>query len=659
MKNSFPQSSRLTVSAFVCCTLWATVLTGSYAIAAPAAVTEANPQPAGADCEPALRARFARPAGTPPYSADAPTYATAYTDAEIAGQRQRGSDFRQGLLAAIAAKQTTYTVAPGVYRLSGGELRLDKVENLVIDCKDVTFITEDTGKGINLISFNACKDITLRGPAVWDTAHLPFSQGRVLAVDPAGLSVDLDMPPGYALSAQKQGPSRYHVFDASGRLLTWAQQSFQSIALLKERTLRVSLKRPSMVPLAPGQVVALEVGRGSLASYNNCENMTVADFTIHTGVAHLYERGTRGFSKQLNIRCVTPAGTNRLIAGQPIQHALKNGTLTYDGCEFGVGWDDGINLMGKFHLVARQQSPRKLIVTQGIDAGSELHFYSFERFDSLASAKVVQVTNEVDDVLEKELVDFLRTQRMHKPTKMNLARITLDRDVQIPAHAVIDCSTSWADEVIVRNCYFHDANAQILLLQGAKKGLVENNLLERSAGAAIHVGFSMYWLEGPIPGNFVIRNNVIRDNPVNFPTPRATPGSIAIVGGTPQPSKGRFIRNILIENNTIINPSCAGIYVRNADQVTIRHNRFICRAKPALTDDRGQPLASAPIDLDSVSQTIVSDNTFEVGPFLGAVPVKLGTDVDRVTVTNNRLRPIGHPEVISPGKTQVATPALK
>ncbi len=650
MKNSLPQTSLRAVIALVSCALWATVLTNCKAavIPASAAATEASPLPAGADCEPALRARFALPKGTPPYSADAPTYATTYTDAEIADQRQRGTDFRQGLLAAIAAKQTTYTVAPGVCRLAGGQLRLTGVENLVIECKDVTFITEDTGSGIGLISFAECKNVTLRGPAIWDTAHLPFRQGRVVAVDPAGLNFDLEIAPGYALEASKAGPHRYHVFDASGRLLTWSQQSYESTAVIKEHTLRVALKRPSSVPLVPGKIVALESGSGHLASYNNCENMTLADLTIYTGVAHLYERGTRGFSKQLNIRCLTPAGTNRLIAGQPIQHALKNGTLIYDGCEFGVGWDDGINLVGKFHLVARQQSPRELIVTQGIDAGSELLFYGYERFDLLASAKVVQVANEGDSVIEQELIDFFRTQRMNKLTKVKLARITLDRDVQIPAHTVIDCSTSRADEVIVRNCYFHDANAQILLLQGAKKGLVENNLLERSAGAAIHVGFSMYWLEGPIPGNFVIRNNVIRDNPVNLPTPRATPGSISIVGGTPKPSKSRFIHNILIEHNTIDNPSCAGIYVRNADQVTIRHNRIICPAERALTEDRGQPLASAPIDLDAVSQTVISDNIFEVGPVFKADPVKVGPDVDHLTVTNNRVLPVVTPPRLPP-----------
>lgn len=632
----------------MCCALWATVLTGSGAAPVPAAATEASPQPAGADCEPALRARFARPEGTPPYSADAPTYATTYTDTEIAHQRQRGTDFQKGLLAAIAAKQTTYTVAPGVYRLAGSQLSLKGVENLLIDCKDVTFITEDKGRGFNLIAFNGCKNITLRGPAIWDTANLPTRQGRVVAVDPAGRYFDLDVAAGYALASTKVGKSRYHVFDASGRLLTWAQQSFESTAVIKERTLRVELTRPSLVPLAPGQIVALEGGGGQLAAYNNCENMTLADLTIHTGVAHLYERGTRGFSKQFNIRCVTPAGTNRLIAGQPIQHALKNGTLIYDGCEFGVGWDDGINLMGKFHLVARQLSPRELIVTHGIDAGSELLFYGFERFDLLASANVVQVADAVDNVIEKELVDFVSTQRMNKQPKMKLARITLDRDVQIPAHTVIDCSTSRADEVIVRNCYLHDANAQILLLQGAKKGLIENNLLERSAGAAIHVGFSMYWLEGPIPGNLVIRNNVIRDNPVNLPLPRGVPGSITIGGGTPQPSNSRLIRNLIIEHNTIENPSCAGIYVRNADQVTIRHNRIICPADRAMTDERGKPLASAPIDLDAVSQTVINDNTFEVSPVLEAVPIKVGPDVDHLTVTNNQVLPVVSPPRLPP-----------
>lgn len=645
MKNSLPQTSLRAVIALVSCALWATVLTSCKAavIPASAAATEASPLPAGADCEPALRARFALPKGTPPYSADAPTYATSYTDAEIADQRQRGTDFRQGLLAAIAAKQTTYTVAPGVCRLAGGQLRLQGVENLVVDCADVTFITEDTGRGFNLIAFNDCKNITLRGPAIWDTAHLPTRQGRVVAVDPAGKGFDLEVAPGYALASTKAGSSRYHVFDASGRLLTWSQQSFESTALIKERTLHVALKRPSLVPLAPGQIVALEGGGGHLASYNNCENMTLSDLTIHTGVAHLYERGTRGFSKQINIRCVTPAGTNRLIAGQPIQHALKNGTLIYDGCEFGVGWDDGINLMGAFHLVARQISPRELIVTQGIDSGSELLFYGFDRLDPLGGAKVVQISNETDSLIEQELLSFINTQRMNRQTKLKLSRILLDRDVQLPPHAVIDCSTSRADEVIVRNCYFHDANAQILLLQGAKKGLIENNLLERSAGAAIYVGFNMYWLEGPIPGNFVIRNNVIRDNPVNLPTPRISPGSISVLGGTLQPSNSRLIRNIIIEHNTIDNPSCAGIYVRNADQVIIRHNRIICLAVGALTDERGQPLASAPIDLDTVSQTVVSDNTFEVGPVFKADLVKVGPDVDHLTVTNNRVLPVVTP----------------
>ena len=484
----------------------------------------------------------------------------------------------------------------------------------------------------------------------------------MVTVDPAGRSFELEIFPGYQVEAAKKGSSRYHVFDSTGRLLTWSQQNFENTSVVADRRVRVELARPSLVPLAPGQIIALEGPGAHLAFYDNCEDMTLTDFTIYTGVAHLYERGTRGFSKQLNIRCLTPVGSNRLIAGQPIQHILKNGTLIYDGCEFGVGWDDGINLMGAFHVVVRQESARVLIVasrSQVIDADSDLLFFGFERFDPLGGAKAVRVSPHTEPADEEQIIAFVRTQRMNRSDKFRLTRITLDHDVQIPPHTVIDCSTSRAAEVIVRNCYFHDANAQILLLQGAKKGLIENNLLERSAGAAIEVGFSMYWWEGPIPGNFIIRNNVIRDNPINLPTPRANPGSICIVGGTPQPTTVRFIHNILIENNTIYNPSCAGIYVRNADNVVIRNNRIICPGERVLADEHGKALPSAPIDLDAVSQVVVSDNTLEVGPCWADKPVKLGTEVDQVTVTNNQVRPWGNPVVNSTSPAPVPTAALQ
>jgi hypothetical protein len=118
LKIRLPPTTLRAIIALLSCALCAT------SSAAPAV----TPPPKAADIEQALRQRFAPPPGAKPYSADAPTYVTTYSEAEQAEQRQRGSAFREELFAAIAAKKTTFTVPPGVYRLPGGELGLRGVQ---------------------------------------------------------------------------------------------------------------------------------------------------------------------------------------------------------------------------------------------------------------------------------------------------------------------------------------------------------------------------------------------------------------------------------------------------------------------------------------------------------------------------------------------------
>jgi hypothetical protein len=80
--------------------------------------------------------------------------------------------------------------------------------------------------------------------------------------------------------------------------------------------------------------------------------------------------------------------------------------------------------------------------------------------------------------------------------------------------------------------------------------------------------------------------------------------------------------------------------VRNASNVIIRNNHIISQAEHPPRDEQGGPLSSSPIDLDAVSQSFVNDNIFELCPVLAAEPIKVGTEVDQVTVTNNRVKSI-------------------
>jgi hypothetical protein len=276
--------------------------------------------------------------------ASRPTFSAVYSTAETRAQRTRGEMFRVGLIAAAQARAPSYVVRPGVYRLPGGNITLSRAENMVIFCAGVTFITESAG---NLINFSVCKNITLRGPVVWDTTVLPYCQGRIISIGTDFRSFHLQLLPGYVLVEAEQIIRRFHVFDSSGKLLDWQQQRFLNATAIGDGRVRVQLSQPLLDARQTqiGNIVALEgrTGEGhammtTMATYYNCANMSLEHVTIYTGAGHLYEGGTTGFSKQINVRCVTPKNTNRLIAGQPTQHILNSGSLVYERCEFGVGW---------------------------------------------------------------------------------------------------------------------------------------------------------------------------------------------------------------------------------------------------------------------------------------------------------------------------------
>ena len=141
-----------------------------------------------------------------------------------------------------------------------------------------------------------------------------------------------------------------------------------------------------------------------------------------------------------------------------------------------------------------------------------------------------------------------------------------------------------------------------------------------------------------MPSNFMIRNNVIRDNPVAAAvTGFAGNASIAIYAGTKYPSDARLMRGFRVEGNTIINPSVYGICIRNAENVSIRYNRIVNPGAQVLEGMyNGRPIADlyAAICLDAVSHAVVSDNEIIFGNprCRRAVLVEPNCDVNTVRV---------------------------
>jgi hypothetical protein len=311
-------------------------------------------------------------------------------------------------------------------------------------------------------------------------------------------------------------------------------------------------------------------------------------------------------------------GTSRLeICGGLGQFSKNGGRFVFEECEFAAHLDDGINLLSNMGVVARQDAGATIVVVGPEPTpGQTLTFHDFESWKRLGKATIVS-SEKLAEPETLAAVNAFSASKGLRDVGRAAWRATLDRSVVLPPFAVVIHSDRRADEIVVRNCLFRDQLAQVMLLQGAKRGLIENNLILRSTGPAVSLQFSQYWWEGPMPGNFVVRNNVIRDNPVWVPVSGMDgSGSISVWAGTDRPISERVLSGFRIEGNTIENPAVTGILLRNTEHAVVRFNRIVNPGARTIDGDyRGRPAwqDAAGIRLDNVSNAVVTDNEVVLG----------------------------------------------
>ena len=591
------------------------------------------------DIEAEVRKKFDYSENVSSYNANDPINTVIYNEKQKQWQRVDAIKMFADLLKSAASTQGPhdFTIPPGIYRVQPDQMVLKNVKNFIIHAPDVEIIVDSDSSGAVFV-FRNCSDITLTGSKkkenksqlkdgsclIIDSEQLPMSVTRILACDYEKQTIDVEVLPGYVTDLPLK--ERMIAYSPQGRMLNVVQMGWQDLTNLGNRRFRLksrSLGDPKNVKsvLLPGNLLVLHINpqdkRSTHSVYSNqgCRNMCFESIRVYSGGGAPADHGTAGQTIYRNWRLLPKPGTNRLPITSGLGQFSKNGgTFLFEDCEFGPHLDDGINLLSGMSVMGRQEGPRQIVVTgwQKPTPGSLLTFYDFFKWEKFGERKVIEV-KEIEDTAVRKLVNtFYASHRMVQNAKKAF-RVTLDRDLQLKDFSMVIHSDYRADSIIVRGCLFRDQLAQIMLLQGAKYGLIENNLLLRSTGGGVSAQFAQYWWEGPMPSNFMIRNNVIRDNPVSAAVNGfAGNGSIAVFAGTKYPTCERLLSNFRIEGNLIINPSVYGIVVRNTDQVVIRYNRII---NPGANHFEGiyngKPVSElqAAICLEAVSHALVTDNT--------------------------------------------------
>ncbi len=605
------------------------------------------------DIEAEVRQRFDYWEKASTYNPNDPASTVIYTDAQKNEQREAAKAMSAALLKAAtnSAVPRTFVIPPRVYRVEPGQIRICGSANLTIQVAGVEIMVDSEKSGA-AFSFSQCTNIVLTGkgnPLIVDSEQCPMSVAKIVAVDVKKLTLDIEVLPGYATDLPDA--ERMMAYDIKGRLLNIEQMGWRGITNIGPSRFRLttaSMRRPecNKTVLIPGSLLALHNNEGhqrrthGVVSATACKDMTYEAIRVYNGGGAPADHGTAGTTVFRDWRLFPRPGTSRLPIATGLGQFSKNGGMfVFEDCAFGPHLDDGINLLSGMSIVGKRTSETEVVITgwQQPTAGSVLTFYDYTNWVTLAEVKVVASERLSDTNVLTEVNAFAKMNRTVQNAR-HAFRTVLDRPVKLTPFTMVVHSNYRADRIVVRGCLFRDQLAQIMLLQGATSGLIENNLLLRSTGGGVSAQFAQYWWEGPMPSNFMIRNNVIRDNPVAAAVNGfAGNASIAIFAGTRYPTNARLLHGFRIEGNTIINPSVYGICIRNAENVSIRYNRIVNPGAQVLEGMyNGRPIADlyAAICLDAVSHAVVSDNEIIFGNprCRRAVLVEPNCDVNTVRV---------------------------
>jgi hypothetical protein len=515
---------------------------------------------------------------------------------------------------------------------------------MTIHAAGCEFICETVDDKFDGFLFERCETVTLKGPLVVDGEVMPYFQGTVEEVTKKGegmCDIKVRPFPGYLLRPrQVEEMNRGAVFDPdTGALLTRGQWGTWKGVANADGTVTLSCTKGvrNMHAMAVGRIFALE-GYAQSFIFRECRNMTIDGMDSFAGGA-FGGHGIEGRFTVRNFRLIPRPGTNRLVANQVAQFDYRC-DLTVEDSEFGMGWDDGINYMGKMGMVYHQVSPKQILAGRDPAPGSTLRFFNYDNLAPLGSAVVASCQPVKDDAVQDDMKQgfeaFLAARKQKGNWYKHPSLVTFTEDFAVPDNAVIDeIVNDKPCAITVRRTVWQDQSASVICVKGVKHGTIENNLFIRSAGSGVWIGFDFYWAEGPIPNDVAIRGNVFKRNPwCRDGVPEA---SIFVGAGIPDAQgNGVLMHGMVIEDNKILAPSCGGIFLGNVEGGIIRNNviDFSLSDPPELPQ---YPTAGA-IKVSSCRDVIVEGNRITcTSAFPNEILVLDGGPKENITVKNNMI----------------------
>ncbi len=504
-------------------------------------------------------------------------------------------------LPALREGVSEVTIAPGVYPLPPQGLVLKNKSGFKIVADGVTFLaTNPSGPAL---TFKHCSDIAVQGLTI-DYDPLPFTQGRIVKVDEASGTAEVEIDVGYPALSELYLVNRMHLFEPDEHCLKPGAPDYYL-----KRFEKINDRR-GLITFREGEVGFDMVEVGDRVAFNHrsesalkimeaCKGLRFKDLTINAspglGVIVRFAEEAGEFDRLKILPGPPPEGATaeRLLStcadGFNAAYTRKGPLLK--NCEFAFMGDDSMNLHGvvlpvlewideNTFLSMRPQADELFDLV--IHPGDDVRFLTDTNYATLATGKVQEfkIVDRPYEAWRPLALQFWPTFKHSK--KATFFQVRLEEPVEnVPVGSVSEYPATATPDFVVRDSYFHDHRARGLRIL-AGHGLIENNRFERIKDVGISMGPEFdFWREAGWVKDVTVKGNHFTDvgnGMPAFPNDLYTFGVICVFARI-SPTDGDPVyfpgnSHLIIEDNTICGSARDGINVSAARDVVIRNNHI-------------------------------------------------------------------------------------
>lgn len=479
--------------------------------------------------------------------------------------------FEEGVYDVFSNKNSTHLI------------EIQDANNLVIDGNGAEIIIHDPLMGF--MSILKSNNVIVKNLII-DYDPLPFTQGKVVAVNEKNSSFDLQIDEGFPLLDHYMFQKANRVWgmlmdpEIPGKLKDGVPNLFGSkdFEQIEPNLFRIKFQAPRLLKFIEVGDLYVHIARTNgrtIFRTGNSKNITYLNNTSYTSPAGSY--AAFDMEEWNVIGCEVKLKPGRL-------HSANADCFHINGGKFGP-WienslfegysDDAINMKHSRAFILEQNSPTELLVKPAVKKGDVIKIFN-PREGVLIGTYTVLENKFLKDVGMKITID----KPIHQ--ELNLGETKMNDLIYIDSKS--------NESFVIRNNTFRNARRYGILVQNSY-GIIERNMFENLSQAGITLNNGVDWGEGFLANNIVINQNIFNNCGYDyafFQQDNAASIRIRVNKLKDLEAKGKWngvaiaawqgIENISITNNTFSFNKRA-LSIENTVNTVVKGNKFIHNSK--------------------------------------------------------------------------------